>query len=109
MFHNRKRATIGLRQTRTEQWLLDIEYRKRETFAYACEAYARLFERSKRSSERVALATEYGCTVRISEERVDAGEVASIVREAAAARNGWKIILARCGPTRRTAANSGAA
>jgi len=109
VFHNCKRATIGLRGARTKQWLLDIEYRKRETFAYACEAYARVFERSKRSAERVALAEEYGCTVRISEERVDAGEVASIVREAAAAPNGWKVILARCAPKRRTAANSGAA
>jgi hypothetical protein len=100
VFHNCKRATLGLRETRTKQWLLDIEYRKRETFAYACEAYARVFERSKRSAERLALAEEYGSTVRISEERVDAGEVASIVREAAVARNGWKVILARCAPTR---------
>jgi hypothetical protein len=37
IFHNCKRATIGLRETRTKEWLLDIEYRKRETFAYACE------------------------------------------------------------------------
>jgi len=109
VFHNCKRATIGMRETRTKQWLLDIEYRKRETFAYACEAYARVFERGKRSAaERVALAEEYGCAVRVSEERVDDGEVASIVREAAAAPNGWKVILARCAPT-RTAANSGAA
>ena len=40
-----KRATIGLRETRTKEWLLDIEYRKRETFAYSCEAYARVLER----------------------------------------------------------------
>ena len=109
VFHNCKRATIGLRETRNKEWLLDIEYRKRETFAYACEAYARVCERGKRSAERVALAGEYGCTVRISEERVDASEVASIVRAAAAAPNGWKVILAQCAPTLRTEANSGAA
>jgi hypothetical protein len=109
VFHNCKRGTIGLRETRSKQWLLDIEYRKRETFAYACEAYARVFERGKRPAERLALAEEYGRVVRISDERVDAGEVASIVREAAAAPNGWKVILARCAPKRRTAANSGAA
>lgn len=109
VFHNCKRATIGLRETRTKQWLLEIEYRKRETFAYACEAYARVFEGGKRSAERVALAEEYGRAVYISEERVDAGEVASIVREAAAVPNGWKVILARCAPTHRVAANSGAA
>ena len=35
IFHNCKRATIGLRETRAKVWLLDIEYRKRETFAYS--------------------------------------------------------------------------
>ena len=98
VFHNCKRATIGLRETRTKKWLLDIEYRKRETFAYACEAYARVLERAKRPTERLALAEEYATAVRISEERVSAGEVASIVRAAAAARNGWKVILAWCAP-----------
>lgn len=104
IFHNCKRATIGLRETRTKKWLLDIEYQKRETFAYACEAYARVFERRTHFTERLALAEEYSRAVRISEERVDAGEVASIVRAAAAAPNGWKVILARCAP----AASSGA-
>lgn len=101
IFHNCKRATIGLRETRTKEWLLDIEYRKRETFAYSCEAYARVLERAKSPSERRAMAADYGSTVRISEERVEPAEVADIVAEAAAARNGWKVILARCAPTSR--------
>ena len=71
-------------ETRTKEWLLDIEYRKRETFAYSCEAYARVLERGKNPVERRALAEEYARTVRISDERVDAAEVASIVRAAAA-------------------------
>lgn len=100
IFHNCKRATIGLRETRTKVWLLDIEYRKRETFAYSCEAYARVLQRGKNNGERRALAEEYGRAARISEERVDATEAATLVREAAAARNGWKIILARCAPAR---------
>jgi hypothetical protein len=103
IFHNCKRATIGLRQTRTRVWLLDIEYRKRETFAYSCEAYARVLQRGKNPTERRALAEEFGCAARISEERVDTAEVASIVRGAVAARNGWKVILARCAPARRPA------
>jgi hypothetical protein len=101
IFHNCKRATVGLRETRTKEWLLDIEYRKRETFAYSCEAYGRVLERAKSPSERRALAADYGSKVRISEERVDPAEVAGIVAEAAAARNGWKVILARCAPTSR--------
>lgn len=101
IFHNCKRATVDLRETRTKEWLLDIEYRKRETFAYSCEAYARVLERAKNPAERRALAAEYGTERRISEERVDPAEVAGIVAEAAAARNGWKVILARCAPTSR--------
>lgn len=99
IFHNCKRRTIGLRETRTKEWLLDIEFRQRETFAYSCEAYARIVARAKDAAERRALAAEYGAERRISEERVDPAEVASIVAEAAAARNGWKVILARCAPT----------
>ena len=96
IFHNCKRAPVGLRQTRRKEWLLDIEYRKRETFAYSCEAYARVIERGKNPGERRALAEEYGCAVHISDERVDAGEVAGIVRAATEVRNGWKVILTRC-------------
>ena len=81
--------------------MLDIEYRKRETFAYSCEAYARVIERGKNPAERRALAEEYGRAVHISEERVDATEVAGIVRAAAEVRNGWKVILTRCAPNRR--------
>lgn len=99
IFHNCKRRTIGLRETRTKEWLLDIEYRQRETFAYSCEAYARVLSRAKGAADRRALAAEYAAEQRISEERVDPAEVASIVAEAAAARNGWKVILARCAPT----------
>ena len=92
---------VGLQATRTKEWLLDIEFCKRETFAYSCEAYSRVLECAKSPSERRALAAEYGRTVRISEERVDPAEVAAIVVEAAAARNGWKVILARCAPKSR--------
>jgi hypothetical protein len=98
IFHNCKRATIGLHQTRRKEWLLDIAYRQRETFAYSCEAYARVLERGKSPAERRALAEEYTRAVRIPDERVDAAEVASIVQAAAEARNGWKVILARCAP-----------
>lgn len=98
IFHNCKRRTIGLRETRTKEWLLDIEFRQRETFAYSCEAYARIVARATDAAERRALAAEYGAERRISEERVDPAEVASIVADAAAARNGWKVILARCAP-----------
>ena len=36
IFHNGKRETIGLPEIRGREWLLEIDYAKRETFAYAC-------------------------------------------------------------------------
>jgi hypothetical protein len=98
VFHNCKRGQLGLRETRSKVWLLDIEYRKRETFAYSCEAYARILELSTRPAERQALAGEFSRTVCISDERADGDEVAHIVSTAVAARNGWKVILAQCAP-----------
>jgi hypothetical protein len=100
ILHNCNRAAAGLRTTRRKEWLLDIEYRKRETFAYSCEAYARVIECGKNTFERRALAEQYALTARISDERVDTAEVAGIVQAAAAARNGWKLILMRCAPNR---------
>lgn len=107
IFHNCKRATVGLRHTRRKEWLLDIEFRKRETFAYSCEAYARVFERGRTPAERRARANEYaGSEATILDARVDGAEVADIVVEAAAARNGWKVILARCAPTASAGENA---
>ncbi len=88
IFHNCKRSTIVLRETRTREWLLDIEFRK-ETFAYACEAYGRIITLAKRSSHRAELVEELAAGPLPNDERVDGTEYLDIVREAAAARNGW--------------------
>ena len=44
IFHNCKRETVGLPHSRSREWLLEIRFAKRETFAYACEAYGRILE-----------------------------------------------------------------
>jgi hypothetical protein len=85
----------------TRRGVLDIEFTKRETFANSCEAYARIVARAKSSAERRRLAVEYQAKARLSAERVDPSEVASIVTEAANARNGWNATLARCAPIAR--------
>jgi len=100
IFHNCKRHTVGLRETRTRQWLLEVEFQRRETFAYSCEAFSCVLRRASCGADRVALADEYASTVSVPDLRVDSSEVADIVSEAARARNGWKIILARCEPPR---------
>jgi hypothetical protein len=101
IFHNCKRRTVGLPEKPKREWLLDIDFRRRETFAYSCEAYSRLIERANGPADRRRLAVEFAAGVRISDNRVDPVEVAGIVRDAAGARNGWKLILSRCAPARQ--------
>jgi len=100
VFHNCKRRTIGLPETRTKEWLLEIEFRKRETFAYACEAYSRILELSRCSMERAYLIEELAAGSMPDDERVDAAEFLDILREAVSARSGWKRILGRCAERR---------
>lgn len=103
VFHNWKRSYAGLPETRTREWLLEIEFRKRELFAYSCEAYGWIVEHARNRQERLALGQEFrGQAQRFDDEDVDAGELASIVGEACEARNGWKVILRRCAAAKMT-------
>jgi hypothetical protein len=103
VFHNCKRQTVGLPYTRRREWILDIAFGKRETFAYACEAYSRILELSKGPAERRALLAEVERKVPPTDQ-VDPVEYGEILLEAVAARNGWKRILGRCSPPRRAGA-----
>lgn len=98
IFHNCKCRTIGLRETRRREWLLEIEFAKRETFAYACETYSRIGELGKGKRARHTLLAEYAKGPMPADDRVDITEYLDILAEAVAARNGWKRILARCSP-----------
>jgi hypothetical protein len=99
VFHNCKRRTAGLPHTRRREWLLDIDFAKRETFAYACESYSRILELGRKPADRRALLSNGG-VLSPPEDRVDRGEYVDLLRGAVAARNGWKRILARCAPPR---------
>jgi len=98
IFHNTKRLVVGLPHTRYREWMLDIAYRKREPFGYACEIYSRILEQGGRPQRRLSLLDEYSDGPMPSDKRVDADELVDILREAVGARNGWKRILARCSP-----------
>lgn len=100
VFHNCKRHTVGLPEKRRREWLLEIEFRKRETFAYACEAFSRVIELAPKLKARPAMIDEYAHAFMPGDEGVDHDELIDILREAARARNGWKHILARCAPRR---------
>jgi len=96
VFHNWKRASVGLPHTRTREFLLEIAYSKREVFAYACEAYARILERAKRPDDRRRLCAEYAEKWMPDEDRFERKELVNILASAVAARNGWKRILGHC-------------
>jgi hypothetical protein len=103
VFHNCKRRRAGLEETGTREWLLEIEFRKRELFAYSCEAYGWIVEHATHRKHRLALGQEFtGQAHRFSDEDVAAEELADIVSEACQARNGWKVILRRCAAAKMT-------
>jgi hypothetical protein len=101
IFHNTKRKRVGLPHTHYREWMLAIEFLKRETFAYTCEVYSRILERSCNPRQRRALLEGYREDPIVADDRVDVGEHLDILAEAVTARNGWKRILSRCAPPRR--------
>ena len=96
VFHNVKRRTIGLRGSPRKEWLLPIAFRKRETFAYACEAYSRILDLSLRPKDRQMHLDQLKQSFCPPDEQVDADEYYDILANAIAKRNGWKLILERC-------------
>ena len=100
IFHNCKRESLGLRYTRNKEWLLDIAYRKRETFAYACEAYSRIIDQGRSLSEPQELLRGYRDGAPVADDRVEMMELIDILSDALTRRNGWRLILERCANTK---------
>jgi hypothetical protein len=96
VFHNCKRRLIGLPETRTRQWLLPIDFRMRETFAYACEAYSQIVKQAKNAEQRCHLLEQLSRLPPPPDERVVPDEYFDVLAEAIDRRNGWKAILERC-------------
>ncbi|MFQ5528083.1 MAG: hypothetical protein ACE5GX_17735 [Thermoanaerobaculia bacterium] len=101
IFHNCKRGTVGLPETRKREWLLNIDFGMRETFAYGCEAYSCLRELGPRPADRHRLLAELLRGPMPPTDLVDEDAYREMLSEAVAARNGWKRILARCAPSGR--------
>ena len=95
---------VGLPETRRREWLLNIAFGKRETFAYACETYSRIIELGGRPPARHNLLLEVEAGPMPTDVRVDAVEYLAVLRAALNARNGWKRILAACAPPQHRSA-----
>jgi hypothetical protein len=102
-FHNCKRARLGLAATRYREWLLNIAYGKRETFAYACEAYSRIVADAHSVRDRRAYLEELKRSPPPPDDRVDYTEYLHIMAHAIEGRNGWRRILTACAPAPRRA------
>ncbi len=101
IFHNCKRMTVGLKDIGRREYLLDIHFRKRETFAYACEAYSQIAARCKTRAQRVQMLAQHAQGEFPGEEQaVDRHEYLAILARAVNARNGWKVILEGCAPAK---------
>jgi hypothetical protein len=100
VFHNCKRGTVGLNESRRREYLLDIDYAKRETFAYACEAYSRISSIAGNTRQRQKALERHAEGSLPPDDRVDHKEYLDILGEAVRARNGWQKILKRCAPLR---------
>jgi hypothetical protein len=98
LFHNTKRKMVGLPSTRRREWMLDIDVRKRETFALACELYSCILERAKRSADRMSLVREYASELHVPDRNDVLRDVIDIVGDASANPAGWKVILRLCAP-----------
>ena len=102
VFHNCKRETVGLKETRTKDFLLDIDFRKRELFAYSCEAYSRIVSmEALPKARRLALQRHFKGPLP-SRNVVDRQDYLDILTDALTARNGWKWILKECAPKKST-------
>ena len=101
LFHNCRRRTIGLPETRTNPWPLKIDFRKREIFAYACEFYSRMLTLSSGANDRRRLFADFRAHFKMTADGLDRVELLSILEEAVNARNGWKRILALCSEGRK--------
>ena len=100
IFHNCKRRTAGLAERGRREWLLEIDFKMRETFAYACEAFGRILELGSRPSERRKLLSELLDGPMPNDDRVDENDYRDILTAAVAGRSGWRLISRSCTPTR---------
>ena len=90
LLHFLKPRNFGFHVRRGQERFVDIEFRHRELFAYACEAYSQVVSLGDRKS-RISFA-ERMREGAFSFPQSEIGEVASLVLDAARARNGWRVI-----------------
>ncbi len=90
LLHYLKPRHYRLHTRRGQQRFVDVEFRHRELFAFACEAYSRVVLHGGRKS-RIAFAEKMHDGA-FSFPRSQVEEIAALVLGAAHARIGWRVI-----------------
>ena len=90
LLHYLKPGHYGLHVRRGHEGFVDVEFRHRELFAFASEAYSRVVLHRERKS-RIGFA-EKMLEGAFSFPRGQIEEVAALLLNAARARNGWRFI-----------------
>ncbi|PYT24115.1 MAG: hypothetical protein DMG58_26635 [Acidobacteria bacterium] len=90
LLHYLKPEHNGLHVRRGQERFVDVEFRYRELFAFACEAYSRVTRHRDRQS-RISFAEKMQEDA-FSFPTGHIEEVAALVLAAARARNGWRVI-----------------
>lgn len=96
-------SSIGLRETRYREFLLNIDFAKRETFAFSCETYSRILELGDTLQDRRRLLEQFRKESDIPGLAEDKAELFQILHAAVGARNGWKKILKMCSDEKQKA------
>lgn len=90
LLHYLKPEHNGLHVRRGQERFVDVEFRHRELFAFASEAYSRVMRHRERKP-RISFAEKMQEDA-FSFPRGHIEEVAALVLTAARARNGWRVI-----------------
>lgn len=90
LLHYLKPEHHGFHVRRGQERFVDVEFRHRELFAFACEAYSRVVLQGERKSRMSFAARMREDAFTFSLDHLD--DVAALVLTAAGARSGWLVI-----------------
>jgi hypothetical protein len=90
LLHYLKPARYGLYVRRGQERFVDVEFRKRELFAFACEAYSRVARKGSRKARILSAERMEADAKSFPSDEIAA--IAALVGAAAQARNGWRVI-----------------
>lgn len=96
LLHTVRPETIGLCGRARQERLVDVAYRRRELFAYACEALGWLCLHGRSRRDRIELFERHAFSAAPSDPRVDCDEYVHLVRAALASPRSWSMIARHC-------------